>query len=316
VIRIAERTNRCEVRSDSYVARIETNSQRRVTGALYFDSKKKMYLQKAKAVVLCANGAETPRLLLLSESNRFPRGLANSSGLVGKYLMFDLGTFAHALFEHPLNDYKSVDVTRVVFDYYAADPKRGFYGGGGIDSRFGTNPIAHAIGGLPHDLPQWGVEWKKLVGEYFTHTMSSLTHLTSLPLASNTIDLDPALKDDWGLPAMRVTYKMHPDDVANMQFQLARQREILEAAGAKRVWDSGVRDTTTSVHLMGTCRMGNDPAASVVDKFNRAHEVSNLFIVDGSSFVTSGRQQPTATIQALAYRAADHMIAAAKKGEI
>ena len=316
VIRMAERTNRCEVRSDSYVKRIETNGQGRVTGAVYFDSKKKMHLQKAKAVVLCANGAETPRLLLLSESNRFPRGLANSSGLVGKYLMCDTYTFATGLFDHPLNEYKSIDVTRVVFDYYAADPKRGFYGGGGIDSRFGINPIAHAIRGLPPDLPQWGVEWKKLVGEYFTHTMSSLTHLTSLPLASNTIDLDPELKDDWGLPAMRVTFKMHPDDLANMKFVLARQREILEAAGAKRVWDAGVGDLIGSVHLMGTCRMGNDPATSVVDKFNRAHDVPNLFVVDGSSFVTSGRQQPTATIQALAYRAADHMIEAAKKGEI
>jgi len=146
--------------------------------------------------------------------------------------------------------------------------------------------------------------------------MSSLTHLTSLPLASNTIDLDPELKDDWGLPAMRVTFKMHPDDLANMKFVLARQREILEAAGAKRVWDAGVGDLIGSVHLMGTCRMGNDPATSVVDKFNRAHDVPNLFVVDGSSFVTSGRQQPTATIQALAYRAADHMIEAAKKGEI
>jgi len=77
-----------------------------------------------------------------------------------------------------------------------------------------------------------------------------------------------------------------------------------------------VGDATHSVHLMGTCRMGNDPTASVVDKFHRAHDVPNLFIVDGSSFVSSGRQQPTATIQALAYRASDHMIQAAKKREI
>ena len=80
--------------------------------------------------------------------------------------------------------------------------------------------------------------------------------------------------------------------------------------------DSGANDVYGSVHLMGTCRMGNDPATSVVDKFNRTHDVPNLFVVDGSSFVTSGRQQPTATIQALAYRAADHMIQAANRREI
>ncbi len=316
VIRMAERTKRCEVRADSYVSRIETDSQGRVTGAAYFDARRKERFQKAKAVVVCANGAETPRLLLMSHSNRFPHGLANSSGLVGKYLMYDLGTLVSGLFEHPLNDHKSIDVTRVVFDYYAADRRRGFYGGGGIDCRFGSNPITHAILGVPPDLPQWGSEWKGLVGEYFTHTMSSLAHATSLPMESNRIDLDPVLKDAWGLPAMRVTSRRHPDDIANMKFLLARQREILEAAGARKVWDLGPDDLSYSVHLMGTCRMGADPAASVVDKYHRAHDVPNLFVVDGSSFVTSGRQQPTATIQALAYRAAAHMIESAKRGEV
>jgi len=101
--------------------------------------------------------------------------------------------------------------------------------------------------------------------------MSSLSHLTKSPLETNNITLDPDLKDAWGLPAMRVTYKLHPDDMANMRFMLARQREVFEAAGAKKVWDQGVRDITGSVHLMGTARMGNDPKTSVVDKFNRAH---------------------------------------------
>jgi choline dehydrogenase-like flavoprotein len=316
VIRMAERTKRCEVRADSYVSRIEVNSAGRVTGAAYFDKNKTEHMQKAKAVVVCCNGAETPRLLLMSTSNKFPNGLANSSGLAGKYLMFDVGTLVHGVFEHPLNEYKSVDVTRVVHDFYAADPKRGFYGGGGFDARFGFNPIGFALRGMPRDMPSWGAEWKKNVGEYFTHTMSSLSHLTNLPLETNNITLDPELKDAWGLPAMRVTYKLHPDDMANMRFMLARQREVFEAAGAKKVWDQGVGDITGSVHLMGTARMGDDPKTSVVDRFNRSHDVKNLFIVDGSSFVTSGRQQPTETIQALAYRASDFMIQAAKKNEI
>ena len=316
-IRMAERTKKCEVRADSYVSRIETNAEGRVTGVAYFDKNKKEQFQKARAVAVCANGAETPRLLLLSHSNRFPNGLANSSGVVGKYLMFDVGTTAHGLFEHPLNEYKSIDVTRVLFDYYAADAKRGFYGGGGIDIRFGFNPINFALRGMPRDMPQWGSEWKKSVGEYFTHSLSSMSHLTNLPQETNNITLDPKLKDAWGLPAMRVTYKLHADDKANMNFMVARQREIIDAAGAKKVWDTGgAREINGSVHLMGTCRMGNDPAKSVVDKYNRSHDVKNLFIVDGSSFVSSGRQQPTLTIQTLAYRAADHMIQAAKKNEI
>jgi choline dehydrogenase-like flavoprotein len=316
VIPMAVRTGRCEIRADSYVRKIQTDDGGRVTGAIYFDKNRTEVFQKAKAVVLCANGAESPRLLLMSKSNRFPQGLANSSGLVGKYLMFDTGSIAHATFDHPLNEYKSAEVTRVIHDYYAADAKRGFYGGGGIDSRFGFNPISFGLRGLPQDTPQWGSEYKKNLGEYFTRTMSSLSHATCLPLEQNNITLDPEVKDVWGLPAMRVTFQPHAHDVATMKFLLDRQVEILSATGARKVWSNGIFDVKGSVHLMGTCRMGDDPAKSVVNKYNRAHDVPNLFIVDGSSFVTSGRQQPTCTIQALAYRAADFIAKSAKAGEV
>ena len=106
VIPVAEKTGRCEIRPNSYVRRIEVDRQGRVNGAVYFDAKRREVLQRAKAVVLCANGVETPRLLLMSASTRFPHGLANSSGLVGKHLMWDNGAFASGVFEHPLNEYK------------------------------------------------------------------------------------------------------------------------------------------------------------------------------------------------------------------
>ncbi len=316
VIPMALKTGLCEVRADAYVRKIQTNSNGRVTGAIYFDKNRKEIFQKAKAAVVCANGAESPRLLLMSKSNRFPDGLANSNGLLGKYLMFDVGTSAQAVFEHPLNDYRSIEVTRLIHDYYAADRSRGFYGGGGIDARFNSNPLIFGLRGMPGDAPQWGAEYKKNLSEYFTHSMTSMSHATCLPLERNSISLDPQLKDAWGLPSMRVTFKMHPDDHENQKFLLARQHEILEAAGAKKIWDFGVWDVTGSVHLMGTCRMGDDPSKSVVDKYNRAHDVPNLFVVDGSSFVTSGRQQPTGTIQALAYRAADFIAQSAKAGKV
>jgi choline dehydrogenase-like flavoprotein len=143
-----------------------------------------------------------------------------------------------------------------------------------------------------------------------------MSHTTTLPLPTNRVELDPELKDDWGLPAMRITYQNHPDDIATLAFMRERQMEVLQAAGAKKVWGRPVREIRGSVHLMGTARMGNDPQKSVVDKFHRAHDVRNLFVVDGSSFVTSGRQQPTLTIQALAYRAADFIVKSAKAREI
>jgi choline dehydrogenase-like flavoprotein len=100
-----------------------------VTGVVYFDKQKRSQRQKAKSVILSANGAETPKLLLMSKSTRFPDGLANSNGAVGKYLMFDTGAMAGGVFEHPLNEYKGAVVSRIVHDFYEIDPKHGFLGG-------------------------------------------------------------------------------------------------------------------------------------------------------------------------------------------
>jgi len=325
-IRMAERTGRCEIRPNSYVHRIETDVNGRATGAIYFDEKRNTHLQKAKAVVVCANGAETPRLLLLSASKRFPNGLANSSGLVGKYLMLNSYTDVLALFEHPLNDYKGYTDSRVLHDFYELDPqKTGFYGGGGLDARFDFTPITFAMGGypvsgspsgLPPDTPRWGRGFKNALSHNFTRTMKIACHGTSLPMETNSFSLDPELKDAWGLPALRMTYKNHPDDLKLEAWQRDRALEILEAAGAQKKWHGEIEDDSFAFHLLGTCRMGNDPKTSVINADHRAHDVRNLFLCDGSSLVTSGRGQPTMTIEALAFRAADRITALAKRGEI
>ncbi len=310
----AEATERCEVRASSYVFRVATDSTGRSTGVHYFDQHKREHFQKARAVVVSANGAETARLLLNSENSRFPQGLANSSGLVGKYLMFNQGASAHAVFEHELNEYKSVQVTRILHDFYDSDPKRGFYGGGGIDARINPQPALWAMsaGG---ELPSWGADLKARI-EAFPRSMVSTGHTTSLPVETNSVSIDPTLKDAWGIPAIRVTYKDHPDDLAFARFLQDRQVEIMQAAGAQKVWRDEVQEVESGVHLLGTCRMGDDPAASVIDKYHRTHDVPNLFLCDGSSFVTSGRGQPTMTIEALAFRAADHIGQFAKRSEI
>jgi choline dehydrogenase-like flavoprotein len=310
----AEATGLCEVRSASYVFRVETNAQGRATGVHYFDRDKRDHFQPAKAVVLSANGAESARLLLNSTSNRFPHGLANSSGMVGKHLMFNQGSGVQGVFEHELNEYKSVQVTRILHDFYQSDPKRGFYGGGGIDARINPQPAIWAMdsGG---DLPRWGADFKDRL-EGFPRTMACTGHTTSLPLESNSVSIDPTLKDAWGIPAIRVTYTDHPDDMATAKFFQDRSFEIVEAAGAKKIWRDAVAENTFGVHLLGTARMGNDPSSSVVDKYHRTHDVRNLFVCDGSSFVTSGRGQPTMTIQALAFRAGDFIGRFAKRNEV
>ena len=271
-------------------------------------------------MVICANGGETPRLLLLSESARFPDGLANSSGFVGRNLMFNGYSQVMGLFPEPVNAHKSIPATRVVHDWYEIDPGEGFCGGGGIDGRHpvgsGT-PMVSALAGGFFGGPSWGGGYKARLRGEFTHSAAFDGHTTSLPQDSNNISLDPEVRDKWGRPALRCTYMDHPDDLATMRYIMDRSMELMEAAGALEI-SAGYAENgqESAAHLLGTCRMGDDPATSVTDRFHRAHDVPNLFICDGSSLVTSSRGQPTMTIMALAFRAADHINQSARRNEI
>jgi len=316
VIPAAVRTGRCEIRPESYVRRIEVDRRGRATGAVYFDRGGRERMQRARAVVVCANGAETPRLLLMSASSLFPQGLANSSGLVGKYLMYNGGAFAGGLFEHEVNGYRGVHVSRVIHDFYELDPALGILGGGGIDTRFDFTPIGFATQGLPPDAPRWGSGFKQALRRNYTRTMFALAHTTSLPVETNSVSLDPEVKDAWGLPAVRITFREHDNDLRLYRFFMDRNLELLAAAGAVKRWEFPLDTYYPAVHLLGTCRMGNDPSRSVVDRSHRTHDVPNLFLVDGSSFVTGGRGQPTCTIQALAYRAGAEITRLAREGAL
>ena len=314
VLPIAQKTGRCEIRANSYVREISTDSNGRVTGVVYFDGQKREIRQRAKAVVLSANGTESARLLLLSKSAKFPDGLANTNGVVGKYLMLGNGAGASGLFERPLNEYKGVISGVGIVDFVPSDPKRGFYGGGRLTARGYETPLTMGLNGLSPNAPRWGAGYKKALREEANHKMTITCFTTQMPLETNRVDLDPDVKDEWGLPAMRITSTSHPDDMKCANFFHQKSIEILKAAGATQVWSNPPNDSRGGAHNRGSCRMGNDPKTSVVDKFHRAHDVPNLWIVDGSNLVTGGRNHPTMTIQALAYRAAEHLIKAAKTG--
>ncbi|ANO52388.1 GMC family oxidoreductase [Woeseia oceani] len=318
VIPQALASGKCEIRPLSTVYRLEINDAGKIDEVLYFDADGKQRSQKAKAVVLSANGAETPRLLLDSASARHPDGLGNSSGFVGRNLMFNGHSIANGVFAEQLNDYKSIQVTRIIHDFYESDPKRGYYGGGGIDARplFSATPILFAMAGAPPNVRSWGREYKEALAHNYTRQMTILGNTTSLAQDRNNITLDPTYKDQWGRAALRLTYRDHDDDLAISEFFRQKSLELMDAAGAEQSWSFPVEAQSSGAHLLGTCRMGDDAETSVVDKHHRSHDVKNLFICDGSSFVTSGRGQPTMTIMALAFRAAEHIAAAAKANDI
>jgi choline dehydrogenase-like flavoprotein len=169
----------------------------------------------------------------------------------------------------------------------------------------------------------WGAPLKSLLKK-FPRAVLLAGVLEDLPMESNRVDLDPTVKDRWGLPVPRITHGQHPNDLAMHRWYQLKLLEIAEAAGATEKWISKVPgftliDETTPMngghvgHFMGTCRMGTDPKSSVLDKWCRAHDVPNLWVVDGSCFPTSGGYNPTLTILANAYRVADHFIAEAKR---
>jgi choline dehydrogenase-like flavoprotein len=318
MIPLAEATGRCEIRDRSAVFRIETDASGRAREVLYYDKDGNEQGQLAKAVIVSANGAETPRLLFLSASERHPDGLANSSGFVGRNLMLNAHGLVNGVFEYQLNDYKSVQVSKIIHDFYENDESRGFYGGGGIDARplFSATPIFHSILGMPPDVPTWGKAWKDAFAHNFTRQMSMVAVTTSLPMDRNNVTLDPKNTDQWGRPSLRTTYRDHDDDLSMVRFLVGKCEELMDAAGAEKQWSFDVVPSTGGPHLLGTARMGDDPASSVVDRYHRSHDVPNLFICDGSSLVTSGRGQPTMTIMALAFRAAEHIAAAAKANQI
>tara|TARA_B100001057_G_scaffold458701_1_gene508208 strand:+ start:3194 stop:4864 length:1671 start_codon:yes stop_codon:yes gene_type:complete len=320
MIPLALASGNCELRTHCTVHRVDTNEKGRATEVVYWGADGVVQAQRAKAVVLCANGSETPRLLLMSESAQHPDGLANSSGMVGKNLMFNGYSTVMGLFDEPVNAYKSVPATRVVHDFYELDPSVGFYGGGGIDGRHPSRgtPMGFALMAAPaFGTPAWGSDFKADLAYQFAHAAAFDGHTTSLPLSTNNITLDPTVKDKFGRPAIRTTYMDHPDDIETMRWFYEKTVEMMQIAGASNIVGDYERDGQEgNVHLLGTCRMGNDPDSSVIDATNRAHDVPNLFMCDGSSLVTSGRGQPTMTIMALAFRAGELISRAARRNEI
>jgi choline dehydrogenase-like flavoprotein len=178
-----------------------------------------------------------------------------------------------------------------------------------------TSPIDYALGG-PHGAPSWGAEYKKALIDQANRKLYISNFISQMPIETNMVDLDPDVKDAWGLAAMRITTASHENDLKGVRFFIDKSVEVLKAAGATEVWADQVSDSRGGAHARGTCRMGNDPKSSVVNKYHRAHDVPNLFVVDGSSFVTGGRNHPTMTISALAYRCADHLVKAAKTGNV
>jgi len=303
----AMRTGLCEIRPDCYVRELTLDAQGRVRGAVYQDADGVEFEQPADAFLMACGAVETARLLLLSKSRHFPHGLANGSDMVGRNVTFHEYSAAVGLFDDPVYAWAGGGyVSASSFQFYGHDERRGFVGGG---------HIAAAGVGIPLPInwrlpgsPSWGAAAKDIDRLYFNHSMAVAMVVHDMPRHENRIELDTDVTDAWGLPVARVTLAPHENDLAMGRFLIDRNAEILEAAGTSRVQKVYIdRITGNCSHQHGTARMGDDGRNSVVDRYCRAHEVDNLYVVDGSSFPTGTGANPTLTIMANAWRVAEHL---------
>jgi choline dehydrogenase-like flavoprotein len=294
-----------EVRDLAMVGRIEHDERGRATGVHYHRDGAWRF-QRARNVVVAGYAIETPRLLLNSASPRFPDGLANSSGLVGKNLMVQSNQAVWGMHEREIRSYKSPPSLSLC-EHWNYEDRKDFFGGYCYMSQ-GTLPVVAA--GIHAKRGLWG---QRLIDEMqrYNHQVGLKMVGECLPQERNRVTLADE-KDRFGLPVARVTYAYCDNDRRMIEHALGFMRESLAAAGVGELFD----ETDDTCHLNGTARMGASPADSVVDADCRAWDIPNLWVCDGSVFPTVGGVNPSLTIQAIACRTADRIKALAARGEL
>jgi len=287
-----------ELRTRCRVREITTNEHGMASGVVYYDADGVEQFQPAEVVILACNAIGTARILLNSNN------IANSSGLVGRNLMFHPYARISGYFDEPLDGYRGPGNCIWSQEFYETDRSRGFVRGYTFEFSRGQGPVMAAVQGMATGRLPWGAEHHRAYRSLFCRRTGMVAICEDLPEEHNTVTLDPVLADSNGIPAPKIDYTLSENSRRMLDHAVARASEILRAAGAHDVgFEAPLADG--GWHLMGTARMGTDPARSVVNEWGRSHDVKNLFIVDGSIFVTSAGVNPTRTIQALALYVAD-----------
>lgn len=290
------------------VREITVNESGLATGAVYIDRNGVEHHQAASVVIVAANGIGTPRLLLLSRSNRFPDGLANSSGLVGKRLMMHPFGAVTGVFEEQFDSWSGPFGQYIQsLEFYETDVSRGFVRGAKWGLMPTGGPLGAAVSPFFGETPPMDLNLHANVRERLSHSVLWGIIAEDLPSDSNRIVLHDRLTDSDGIPAPKIVYRNDENSRRMVLYHLERAKESLEAAGARQVLtDAFIRDT--GWHQLGTTTMGNDSARSVVDQHGKSHDVPNLYIYGGSTFPTSSGVNPTATISAVTLRSVEHLV--------
>ena len=303
-----------QLRTGARVERIETGPDGRATGAVYIDRGAGARVrQTADVVILAANGVGSPRLLLLSENARHPSGLANANDVVGRYLMHHTLVAAEIWVDEPIYTHMGNSGAVISSEFAETDASRGFVNGFNFNVARTGPAAAAAIGAFGHRPAPWGKDHHAWFARHFGHSFGAYAIGDDLPQARNRITLSRHESDSDGLPAAKLHYLPHENDLRMMHYGIERLRDLARSVNAFDVavtdyYEDGVY-RTPAWHMLGTCRMGSDPETSVVNEWHQSWEVPNLYVCDGSSFATGGVVNPTSTVTALALRCARHLAA-------
>jgi len=316
----AQKTGRCTLIPNAMAYKVLMDPDRhRAKGVLYIDRQTREPKEVfGRVVVLCAQALESARILLNSKTEQAPNGLANSSGALGHYLMDHLHVPGGATGEFPdMPGQPSLDEPRRPNGFYVIRfrntkgrprSKRflrgyGYQGGGAVGFRFGA--------------PGFGDAYKASVREGVT-TLNLGAFGEWLPRFENYVEIDPSTVDVYGIPVLRIHMTLGENEKAMIPDMAESAAEMLEAAGAKyiRPYANLNKEPGWSIHEVGVARMGKDERTSVLNQFQQAHDIANLFVMDGAGFTSSACQNPTLTIMALAVRSCDYLLAELKRGNL
>jgi choline dehydrogenase-like flavoprotein len=312
VIPAALATGNCELRTNCVVGNLMIDEAGAVTGVEYFDSGNTKQEQTADVIVIAASATETPRLLLNSVSKHFPSGVGNRHDWVGRNLQGHAYTGAFGLFEEDIFDDVGPGATLAVSDFSHHNP--GIIGGGILANEFTRLPYLFS-NIRPPGSPMWGEDHKEFQRKYFRRNIQVVGPVQEMPFFDSRVQVDPAVRDAWGIPVVRLSGHRHPKDAEGCEFLSGKAERILKEAGAFQTWRNvGGTGLSGGQHQAGTCRMGDDPQTSVTDRFGRVHDTPNVFVSDASLHVTNGGFNPALTIMALGYWVGEHIAGEWQKG--
>ena len=308
----AQKSGKLKVVTEAHVTKIETNDQGKVTGVTYVTGKQEFF-QPAKVVLLSTYTYENSRLLLLSTSKAFPKGLSNNHGQVGRhYFSHATGAAVTALFPFSLNSWYGLPAQGVAVDNWADDnfdhAGLDFIGGGNLWVYSDRRPIGAANMNTFGRAPGWGKQWKAFVKENADRVNTAYLQKTTLPYEDNYLDLDPAVKDPLGFPVCRITADYKDNERRIADFIQEKMELWYRAAGAIDIVRGPLGVMGLNTHAYGGTRMGDNAETNVVNRFGFSHEVPNLGVLGASVMGTSGAHNPTLTVQALAWRTAEHLV--------